>query len=127
MLHFSFVQASISLDTLQLDTLQHMNTASVEAEQLIHVQANLVPEEWGGTVPFVSISAKKGMGIEELLETVALVAEVEELQANPERAAVGTVLEAHLNRQVGPVATLLVQAGTLRVRFMSTAHAVHVA
>ena len=67
------------------------------------------------------------LGIEELLETVALVAEVEELQANPERAAVGTVLEAHLNRQVGPVATLLVQAGTLRVRFMSTAHAVLVA
>jgi hypothetical protein len=81
----------------------------------VGVQADLVPEEWGGTVPFVSISAKKGQGIDELLETVALLAEVEEFQANPNRAAEGTVLEAHLNRQVGPVATLLVQAGTLRV------------
>lgn len=83
------------------------------------VQADLVPEQWGGTVPFVSISAKKDVGIDELLETVALLAEVEEFQANPHRAAEGTVLEAHLNRQVGPVATLLVQAGTLRVRFLS--------
>ena len=80
------------------------------------MQADLVPEAWGGTVPFVSISAKKDVGVDELLETVALLAEVEELQANPARAAEGTVLEAHLNRQVGPVATLLVQAGTLRVR-----------
>lgn len=80
------------------------------------VQADLVPEEWGGDVPFVPISAKKGDGVPELLETVALVAEVEELQANPNRAAEGTVLEAHLDKQVGPVASLLVQAGTLYVR-----------
>jgi translation initiation factor IF-2 len=80
------------------------------------VQADLVPEQWGGSTPFVAISAKKGDGIEELLETVALVAELEELQANPSKPAEGTVLEAHLDRQVGPVATLLVQAGTLRVR-----------
>ena len=80
------------------------------------LQADLVPEQWGGTVPYVSISAKKDVGVDELLETVALLAEVEEFQANPMRAAEGTVLEAHLNRQVGPVATLLVQAGTLRVR-----------
>lgn len=80
------------------------------------VQADLVPEEWGGDVPFVPISAKKGDGIPELLETLALVAEVEELQANPSRAAEGTVLEAHLDKQVGPVASLLIQAGTLSVR-----------
>eukprot|EP00892_Ulva_mutabilis_P000960 jgi/Ulvmu1/10865/UM007_0039.1 len=76
-------------------------------------QADLVPEEWGGDVPFVPISAKKGDGIDELLETLALVAEIEELQANPNRAAEGTVLEAHLDKQVGPVASLLVQAGTI--------------
>ena len=80
------------------------------------MQADLVPEEWGGDVPFVSISAKKGDGIPDLLETLALVAEVEELQANPDRVAEGTVLEAHLDKQVGPVASLLVQAGTLTVR-----------
>lgn len=86
----------------------------------MRAQADLVPEEWGGDVPFVPISAKKGDGIPELLETLALVAEVEELQANPGRAAEGTVLEAHLDKQVGPVASLLVQAGTLSVRIPPT-------
>ena len=63
----------------------------------------------------VQISAKKGNGVDELLETVALVAEVEQLMSNPDRAAAGTVLEAHLDRRVGPIATLLVQTGTLHV------------
>jgi len=63
----------------------------------------------------VQISAKKGTGVDDLLETVALVAEVEQLMSNPDRAAAGTVLEAHLDRRVGPIATLLVQTGTLRV------------
>jgi translation initiation factor IF-2 len=83
------------------------------------LQAELLPEEWGGSTPFVCISAKKGEGIDELLETVALVAELEELQANPTRAAEGTVLESHLDKLVGPVASLLIQAGTLRVRCFS--------
>ena len=75
----------------------------------------LVPEEWGGKTPMVNISAKKGTGVDTLLETVLLVAELEELQANPARAAVGTVLDASLDRRSGPVTTLLVQNGTLRV------------
>jgi len=79
-------------------------------------QAELLPEEWGGDTPFVRISAKRGTGITELLETLALVAEVEDLQANPGRAAEGTVLEALLDRKAGPLCTLLVQAGTLHVR-----------
>jgi translation initiation factor IF-2 len=78
-------------------------------------KADLLPEEWGGDVPFVEISAKKGTGIEVLLETVALVAEVEELVGNPDRSAEGTVLESHIDKSKGPVCSLLVQAGTLRV------------
>ena len=78
-------------------------------------EVELIPEEWGGKTPMVEISAKKGTGVDELLETVLLVAELEELQANPERAAVGTVLEASLDRRSGPITTLLVQNGTLKV------------
>jgi translation initiation factor IF-2 len=77
-------------------------------------KAGLVPEEWGGDVPMVPISAKQGTGVAGLLETVALVAELEQLCANPHRAAVGTVLEAHLDRRAGPAAAVLVAAGTLR-------------
>lgn len=78
-------------------------------------EAGLLPEEWGGKTPMIPISAKKGTGVDDLLETVALVAEVEQLMSNPDRAAAGTVLEAYLDRRVGPIATLLVQTGTLRV------------
>eukprot|EP00963_Diacronema_lutheri_P010010 scaffold944_cov333-Pavlova_lutheri.AAC.26 len=75
----------------------------------------LLPEEWGGDVPVVELSAKTGQNVDQLLETLLLVSEVEELMANPQRAAGGTVVEAHLDRARGPVATLLVQAGTLNV------------
>ncbi|KAL4542287.1 hypothetical protein Ndes2526B_g09254 [Nannochloris sp. 'desiccata'] len=78
-------------------------------------EVELIPEEWGGKTPMVNISAKKGQGVDDLLETVLLVAELEDLQANPERAAVGTVLEASLDRKTGPITTLLVQNGTLKV------------
>lgn len=73
----------------------------------------LLPEEWGGDVPFCNISAKRGDGVQELLETVLIVAEMAELKANPKRAAIGTCVEARLDRGRGPVATLLVQNGTL--------------
>ena len=74
----------------------------------------LVPEEWGGDVICVPVSALTGDGIDQLLETVLLVAEVKELKANPDRAAKGTVIEARLDKGRGPIATLLVQNGTLR-------------
>ena len=74
----------------------------------------LVIEEWGGDVICVPVSAKTGEGIEELLENVLLVAEVQELKANPNRLAKGTVIEARLDKGRGPVATLLVQNGTLK-------------
>ena len=75
----------------------------------------LVPEEWGGDVICVPVSAHTGMGMDTLLESVLLVAEVKELKANPDRAAKGTVIEARLDKGRGPIATLLVQNGTLRV------------
>ena len=74
---------------------------------------DLVPEEWGGDTIIVPISAKTGQGLDELLEMVLLTAEVQELKANPNRRAKGTVIEARLDKTRGPVATLLVQNGTL--------------
>ncbi|GEN55819.1 translation initiation factor IF-2 [Halolactibacillus alkaliphilus] len=75
----------------------------------------LVSEDWGGDTIFVSMSALKGEGIDDLLEMILLVAEVEELKANPNRRADGTVIEAELDKGRGSVASLLVQNGTLRV------------
>jgi translation initiation factor IF-2 len=77
------------------------------------VNHGLVPEEWGGQTIFVNTSAKKGTGVEQLLEMTALQAEVMELKANPNRAARGVVVEAKLDRGRGPVATVLIQQGTL--------------
>ncbi len=73
----------------------------------------LVAEEWGGETIVCPISAKTGVGIDNLLEMVALTAEVDELKANPNRAARGTVIEARLDKGRGPIMTLLVQNGTL--------------
>ncbi|MEO0925062.1 MAG: translation initiation factor IF-2 [Cyanobacteria bacterium J06643_13] len=78
-------------------------------------EQGLVPEDWGGDTTMVPVSALKGDNLDELLEMILLVAEVEELSANPDRLAKGTVIEANLDRNRGPVATLLVQNGTLRV------------
>ena len=73
----------------------------------------LIPEEWGGDTIICPISAKTGMGLDNLLEMVLLTAEVQELKANPDRRAKGTVIEARLDKTRGPIATLLVQNGTL--------------
>ncbi len=78
-------------------------------------EQGLVPEDWGGDTTMVPVSALKGENLDELLEMILLVAEVEELSANPNRPAKGTIIEAHLDRTRGAVATLLVQNGTLRV------------
>ena len=74
----------------------------------------LVAEDWGGSTVMVPVSAIKGENIDKLLEMILLVTEVEDLQANPDRLAKGTVIEAHLDKAKGPVATLLIQNGTLR-------------
>ena len=75
----------------------------------------LVPEEWGGDVPCIPVSAHTKMGIDDLLEMIILTADMKELKANPDRAAKGTVIEARLDKGRGPVATVLVQNGTLHV------------
>lgn len=88
------------------------NPERVKKELMEH---ELVPEEWGGETIMVPVSAKKEMGIDDLLEMVLLVAEVQELKANPNREARGVIIEAQLDKGRGPVATVLVQSGTLRI------------
>ncbi len=77
-------------------------------------EQGLVPEAWGGDIPCVNVSAKKNIGIDDLLEMVSLTAEIKELKANPNRQAKGTVIESKLDKGRGPVATVLVQNGTLK-------------
>src|SRR5438309_10897788 len=72
-----------------------------------------MPAEWGGDTEFVEVSAKKKQGIDKLLETILLVADLRELKANPDAPATGTVLESRVDKGRGPVATVLVQSGTL--------------
>lgn len=74
----------------------------------------LMPEDWGGDIPMVQISALKGENVDELMETVMLVAELQELKANPDRRGKGTVIEAGLHKSKGPLATFIVQNGTLK-------------
>ncbi len=78
-------------------------------------ELGLMPEDWGGSTVFVEVSAKKKQNLEGLLEMILLVTEIDDLKANPKRSAIGTVLETKLDRGRGPVATVLVQDGTLRV------------
>ncbi len=78
------------------------------------MQHELVPEEWGGDTMVVPISAKTGMGIDDLLDSVNLVAEMQELKADPDRQAKGTIIEAKLDKGKGPVASIIVQTGTLK-------------
>jgi len=78
-------------------------------------EAGVVVEEYGGDVPMVAVSAKARVGLDELLEMINLVADLQELKANPKRPAIGTIVEAELDKGRGPVATALVQTGTLRV------------
>lgn len=79
------------------------------------VAEQVVPEEYGGDTPFVSVSAKTGQGVDDLLEQVLLQAEVLELKAPVDAAAKGLVIEAQLDKGRGPVATVLVQSGTLKI------------
>ena len=88
----------------------HANPDQVKQEL---TKYDLVPEEWGGETICVPVSALTGMGLEDLLENILLVADVKELRANPDRAAKGIVIESRLDRGRGPVATVLVQNGTL--------------
>ncbi|HET7057011.1 MAG TPA: translation initiation factor IF-2, partial [Thermomicrobiales bacterium] len=83
-------------------------------QQLAEIE--VVPEEWGGDVPFVEVSAREKLGLDDLLDVILLVSDVHELKANPNRLANGTVIEAKVDRNRGPVATVLIQSGTLNMR-----------
>ena len=89
--------------------------ANIEQIKSELAKIDLTPEEWGGKTPVVEISALKKIGIDELLEMIVLVSELEELKANPDRAASGTVIEAKLDKGRGVVATIIIKNGTLKV------------
>ncbi len=89
--------------------------ANIEKVKTEMTEAGLTPDSWGGDTTFVNISAKTGQGIDELLETILLTAEMSNLKANPNRYALGTVIEAKLDKNVGGIVTLLIQNGTLRL------------
>ena len=88
--------------------------ANIERVKTELAENGLVPEDWGGDTVLVPVSARTGEGIDDLLEMILMVAEMEELKANPNRLAVGTVIEAQLDKGKGPTATILVQKGTLK-------------
>ncbi|WP_447550370.1 translation initiation factor IF-2 [Staphylococcus epidermidis] len=90
-------------------------TANLDRVMQELTEYGLIPEDWGGDTIFVPLSALSGDGIDDLLEMIGLVAEVQELKANPNKQAVGTVIEAELDKSRGPAASLLVQNGTLNV------------
>ena len=89
--------------------------ANIEKVMTSLVEAGLTPEEWGGDTLVTKISAKTGKGVDELLENILLIAEMQELKANPNRYATGAVLESKMDKHVGAVATLLIENGTLRL------------
>lgn len=97
--------------------LNKMDRAGANPDRVLSQLAEngVTPEEWGGDTPVVRVSAKTGMGVEELLEQILVRAEVEELRANPNRNARGTIIEAKLDKGLGKIATILVQTGTLHV------------
>ena len=78
-------------------------------------ERNITPEQWGGNIPFVNISAKTGEGIDLLLETISVTSSMMNLRANPNRYAIGTVIESKVDKNIGGIATLLIQSGTLRL------------
>lgn len=89
--------------------------ANVEKILTEMAENNITPESWGGSIPFVNISCKTGEGIDELLTTILAISEINELKANPNRYAVGSVIESRIDKNIGGVATLLIQNGTLRL------------
>lgn len=100
-----------------LVAINKMDKPGADPDRVLTELANygLTPEEWGGDIIVSKISAKTGMGIDSLLENILLVSEMAELKANPSRYATGTVIESRLDRQVGTIATILIQNGTLRL------------
>lgn len=100
-------------------------SANIDRVKQELAEYELIPEDWGGSTVFAPVSAKTGEGIEQLLEMILLTADILELKANPKRRARGLVIEAELDKGRGPVATVLVQKGTLKVGDFVSAGACH--
>jgi translation initiation factor IF-2 len=109
--HAKAAQVPIVVAVNKIDKAE-ANAERVKTELSEH---GVVIEEYGGDTPLVPVSAKTGTGLQDLLDTILIVADVQELKANPKRPAVGTVVEAELDKGRGPVATVIVQTGTLKV------------
>ena len=111
------VEHAISAGVPIVVAVNKMDKPSANPDKIMQEMAelNLTPEAWGGNIPFVNISAITGFGIDSLLDTVLAIAEVSELKANPNRYAIGTVIETRADKALGSVASILIQNGTLRL------------
>ena len=111
------VEHAISAGVPIVVAVNKMDKPDVNPDKIMQEMAelNLTPEAWGGNTPFVNISAVTGFGIDSLLDTVLAIAEVSELKANPNRYAIGTVIETRADKALGSVASILIQNGTLRL------------
>lgn len=111
------VEHAISAGVPIVVAVNKMDKPSANPDKIMQEMAelNLTPEAWGGNTPFVNISAVTGAGINTLLDTVLAIAEVSELKANPNRYAIGTVIETRADKSLGSVASILIQNGTLRL------------
>lgn len=111
------VEHAVSAGVPIVVAVNKMDKPSANPDKIMQEMAelNLTPEAWGGNTPFVNISAVTGFGIDSLLDTVLAIAEVSELKANPNRYAIGTVIETRADKALGSVASILIQNGTLRL------------
>lgn len=111
------VEHAVSAGVPIVVAVNKMDKPSANPDKIMQEMAelNLTPEAWGGNTPFVNISAVTGFGIDSLLDTVLAIAEVSELKANPNRYAIGTVIETRADKSLGSVASILIQNGTLRL------------
>ena len=111
------VEHAVSAGVPIVVAVNKMDKPSANPDKIMQEMAelNLTPEAWGGNTPFVNISAVTGDGIDKLLDTVLAIAEVSELKANPDRYAIGTVIETRADKALGSVASILIQNGTLRL------------
>ncbi|MDO4376326.1 MAG: translation initiation factor IF-2 [bacterium] len=111
------VEHAVSAAVPIVVAVNKMDKPSANPDKIMQEMAelNLTPEAWGGNIPFVNISAVTGDGIDTLLDTVLAIAEVSELKANPDRYAIGTVIETRADKALGSVASILIQNGTLRL------------
>ena len=121
------VEHAISAGVPIVVAVNKMDKPDANPDKIMQEMAelNLTPEAWGGNTPFVNISAVTGFGIDSLLDTVLAIAEVSELKANPNRYAIGTVIETRADKALGSVASILIQNGTLRLGDPIVAGTVH--